>query len=55
MTTPINGPMRAPLERCSKSRAIAQSFLRLSNFDPILLDRVGRYEARQWRQAAQTI
>jgi hypothetical protein len=37
------------------SRALAQSFLRLSNLDPTLLDRVGSYEARLWRQAAQTI
>jgi hypothetical protein len=34
---------------------IAQCFLRLSNLDPTLLDGVGRYEARLWRQAAQTI
>jgi hypothetical protein len=39
----------------SKSRTIAQCFLRLSHLDPTLLDRVGRYEARLWRQAAQTI
>ena len=45
-------PPRAP---CSKSRTIAQCFLRLSNVDPTLLDRVGSYEARLWRQAAQTI
>jgi hypothetical protein len=45
-----------PLPRpWSKSRAIAQCFLRLSNLDPTLLDRVGGYEARLWRQAAQTI
>jgi hypothetical protein len=43
------------LGRCSKSRAIAQCFLRLSNLNPALLDRVGRYEARLWRQAAQTL
>src|SRR5215467_9547150 len=42
-----------PLGPSSKSRAIAQCFLGLSNLD--LLDRVGRYEARLWRQAAQTI
>jgi len=53
--TPLSTSMRAPLERCLKSRAIAQCFLRLSNLDPTLLDRVGRYEARLWRQAAQTI
>src|SRR5262249_18258761 len=52
---PLSTSMRAPLERCVKSRAIAQCFLRLSNLDPTLLDRVGRYEARLWRQAAQTI
>jgi len=34
---------------------IAQCFLRLSRLDPALLDRVGAYEARLWRQAAQTI
>jgi hypothetical protein len=44
-----------PLGPRSKSHAIAQGFLRLSNLDPTLLDRVGSYEARLWRQAAQTI
>ena len=39
----------------SKPRAIAQCFLRLSNVDMTLLDRAGSYEARVWRQAAQTI
>jgi hypothetical protein len=52
---PLSRSMPPPLERCLKSRAIAQCFLRLSNLDPTLLDRVGRYEARLWRQAAQTI
>ena len=47
--------MLPPLRPLSKSRAIAQCFLRLSNFDPTLLDRVGSYEARLGRQAAQTI
>src|SRR5262249_16920091 len=46
---------RRPPGPWSKSRAIAQRFLRLSNLDPSLFDRVGRYEARLWRQAAQTI
>jgi hypothetical protein len=46
---------RSPLTPRSKSRTIAQCFLRLSNLDPTLLDRVGSYEARLWRQAAQTI
>jgi|SRR6516165_10165503 hypothetical protein len=40
---------------CSKARTFAQCFLGLSNLDPTLLDRLGRYEARLWRQAAQTI
>jgi hypothetical protein len=39
----------------SNSRLAAQCFLRLSNLDPTLLDRVGSYETRLWRQAAQTI
>jgi len=47
--------MHPLLEPGSKSRAIAQRFLRLSSLDPTLLDRVGRYEARLWRQAAQTL
>ena len=47
--------MLPPLRPLSKSRAIAQCFLRLSNLDPTLLDRVGSYEARLWRQAAQMI
>jgi len=51
----LSTTMRPPLEPGSKSRAIAQRFLRLSNLDPSLFDRVGRYEARLWRQAAQTI
>jgi hypothetical protein len=46
---------RPPGAPSSKARAIAQCFLRLSNVDPTLLDRVGSYEARLWRQAAQTI
>ena len=46
---------RSPLTPWSNSRAIAQCFLRLSNLDPTLLDRVGSYEARLWRQAAQTM
>jgi hypothetical protein len=46
---------RPPFGPWSKTRAIAQCFLRLSNFDSTLLDRVGSYESRLWRQAAQTI
>jgi hypothetical protein len=45
-------PPLAPWSNCS---AIAQCFLRLSNLGPTLLGRVGAYEARLWRQAAQTI
>jgi len=51
----LSTSMHPPLEPGSKSRVIAQRFLRLSNLDPSLFDRVGRYEARLWRQAAQTI
>jgi hypothetical protein len=51
---PLSLFSRPPLEPCS-SRAIAECFLRLSNLDPTLLDRAGRYEGRLWRQAAQTL
>jgi hypothetical protein len=51
----LSTSMHPPLEPGSKSRAIAQRFVRLSNLDPSLFDRVGRYEARLWRQAVQTI
>src|SRR5262249_33180287 len=47
--------MRAAPGRWSKSHTIAQCFLRLSNLDPTLLDRVSSYEERLWRQAAQTV
>src|SRR5262249_15180233 len=52
---PLSMFMRRPLAPWSKSSAIAQYFLRLSNLDPTLLDRVGNNEARLWRQAVQTI
>jgi hypothetical protein len=48
----LSTSMRPPLR---PSRALAQCFLRLSNVDSTLLHRVGSYEARLWRQAAQTI
>jgi hypothetical protein len=49
-------PSMHPLsQRPSNARAMAQCFLRLSNLDPTLLARVGAYETRLWRQAAQTI
>jgi hypothetical protein len=49
-------PSTHPLpQRPSNARAMAQCFLRLSNLDPTLLARVGAYETRLWRQAAQTI
>jgi hypothetical protein len=44
-----------PLGPWSMSRTPAQCLLRLSNLDSTLLDRMGRYETRLWRQAAQTI
>jgi hypothetical protein len=46
---------RPPLGPWSMSRTPAQCLLRLSNLDSTLLDRMGRYETRLWRQAAQTI
>jgi hypothetical protein len=52
---PVSTTMQAAPGRWSKSRTIAPCFLRLSNLDPTLLDRVGRYEARLWRQAVQTV
>src|SRR5262249_20252243 len=51
----LSTTMRAAASRWSNSRTTAQYFLRLSNLDPTLLDRVENYEARLWRQAAQTI
>jgi hypothetical protein len=51
----LSTTMRAAPGRWSKSRTIAQYFLRLSNPDPTLLDRAGSYEERLWRQAVQTI
>ena len=34
---------------------LAESFVRLANSDGSVLERIGRYEACLWRQAAQTI
>jgi hypothetical protein len=51
----LSTSLNPPRPRWSDSRCIAQYFLRLSHFDPTLLDRVGAYEARLWRQTAQTI
>jgi hypothetical protein len=52
---PLSTSMRPMLGPLSNSPTIAQCFLRLSSLDSTLLDRVGSYEARLWRQAAQTI
>jgi hypothetical protein len=46
----IKNCCRRRCARRSRGRTIAQCFLRLSDFDPTLLDRVGSYEARLWRQ-----
>src|SRR5262245_41147261 len=46
---------RRQLGSWSKSCALAQCFMRVSQLEPTLLDRLGRYEARLWRQAAQAI
>jgi hypothetical protein len=51
---PLSMSTRPRLSPLSNPRAIAQC-LRISNLDPALLDRVGAYESRLWRQAAQTI
>ena len=48
-------PAASMRPRLGPSRAITQCFLRLANSDPTLFDRAGAYEARLWRQAAQTI
>ena len=52
---PLSTSMHAPLGPGSRSRGNAQCVLRLVNLDPTLLDRVGSYESRLWREAAQTI
>src|SRR5262245_61335672 len=52
---PLSTSARPRLGSWSKSYSLAQCFLRLSKLDPTLLDRVSSYEARLWRQAAQTI
>ena len=36
-------------------RQLAISFLRLENHNPAMLDLIGRYETRLWRQLAQTV
>jgi hypothetical protein len=52
----IGSPLlRQALAKPSSSRTIARCFLRLPNLDATLLERVGAYEVRLWRQAAQTI
>jgi hypothetical protein len=51
----LSTSLHPPRARWSNSRSMAQYFLRLSHLDPTLLDRLGAYEARLWRQAAQTI
>src|SRR5215813_11603241 len=52
---PLSASMRPLLGPWSNSRPMAQCFLRLSNLGPTLLARMGAYETRLWRQAAQTI
>lgn len=48
----LNGCSRGPT---IPTRDLAQCFLRLANLDERILDRIGYYELRLWRQAAQTI
>jgi hypothetical protein len=52
---PLLTTIPAALGRWSKSRTIAQRFLRLSNLEAALLDHASSYQERLWRQAAQTI
>jgi len=52
---PPSTSTRRQLGSWSKSHAFAQCFMRVSQLEPTLLDRLGRYEARLWRQAAQAI
>jgi hypothetical protein len=52
---PLSTSTRPRLGSWSKSHALAHRFLRLSHLDPTLLDRVGSYQTRLWRQAAQAI
>ena len=52
---PLWTSTRRQLGSWSKSHALAHCFLRLCHLDSTLLDRIGRYEARLWRQAAQAI
>jgi len=44
----------APLRRGAPVK-LAQCFLRLSNFDNGLFERIGRYETAVWRQVGQTL
>src|SRR5262252_1081931 len=46
----LSTSLHPPLASWSNSRTIAQCFLRLCRLDLTLLDRVGAYEARLWRQ-----
>jgi hypothetical protein len=52
---PLPTALPAAPGRWSQSHTIAHCFLRLSNLDPTLLDRASSYEAKLWRQAAETI
>jgi hypothetical protein len=51
----LSTSLNPPRPRWSHSRTIAQCFRRLCHLDPTVLNHVGAYEARLWRQAAQTI
>src|SRR5215510_12568008 len=52
---PTSTSARRQLGSWPKSHALAQCFMRVSQLEPTLLDRLGRYEARLWRQVAQAI
>jgi hypothetical protein len=42
-------------DAASRSRDVALSYLRLTNLDNELVDRLSRYEGSLWRQAVQTL
>ena len=53
--TKQTGSQTAKCQRLRPPREIAQRYLRLANLDKALFERVGYYEARLWRQFANTL
>jgi len=52
--SPNRASASAPLRQNAPVK-LAQCFLRLSNFDNGLFERIGRYETAIWRQVGQTL